>query len=966
VFDYIEFRSLPVIGVVIGVLLAAVAVLVVVIVGLRRHGQSDVHIARKLAAAPQAELPAMERSTAAAVLIGADGVASTRLGRFALATLAPPEPASGQAGLKRELRAIENGLTELDRRIGTFSAAASCLAAAAGPQAQQEDAVLGTVLTELAAMPHTDIKPEELAGIVARMRAAHVPAPAQAPASDGFAKWAAAAMRPADPHAAAKAGLLAEMSRLGLDTEWPGLPGWPEYSRQAGGYDEQLGSITHHFAQQVRSARERAAAALEAAIRPDLLSQDGLREAERLARELQKATEKYSREVRLVMSAVQNGDQADAAAVIRRLDAVPALLARCDEQLGRPDAAAAIAVLATAGLPVASSWPPSREYQATWERASARLQAIAGQCPQQTARAVAKAAGHLQRQASQLGAGIESAAAEWRQQEDAAWAALESASYAVKRSAAVALCDPAQRHDAAEPVRASAAVICVDELAARNLTRIVRNAIPQAESASGDTDDQLRGTDKLFAALDRNAAVLSGIDGLIVSALAMTGADSTAGLAAAMTQLTPMDEAMSQAFHDAVMFLHHPLAGVTLAGSVEGFIHGVEHVFQPGWETMLMNLAMSDSPFGDITLFKLGFSGVKSAYLSQVTKTPLVEHGQQQLEIAAHHGAHAAALAAPDLLHGFSGHVPFVTLALSTTREIRLYRDGKTTADRALVNVAVDTGGVFAGFTLAELGVHAIAGAHPGGIIQIPATVLGSIVARKTIGWWRQRPYKEALERYTALTERYPVKAVEWSADWSVTAHATVERERSVYLANIGLPEFVQAANDSELRRLATELRVGTVSYAKSVSDLLNAGMAVPASWTVAGAADVIEDMDEVPAAADSCDSQVREGEYASALLTLTKTDLPAPDAWRPSREYRELCGRTAARIGELADRNRADVARWATDSAAEFRKRNAVIGMVITAKSEAISQERAAMDAEIDEARQALQREADRIGKKH
>ena len=476
---------------------------------------------------------------------------------------------------------------------------------------------------------------------------------------------------------------------------------------------------------------------------------------------------------------LQGADQADDATVMRRLDAVPALLARCDKQLGRSAAAAAVATLATAGLPVASSWRPSREYQAAWERASARLQTIADQRPRQRARAAAEAAGHLQRHASKLAADIESAVAAWRQQQDAAWAALESASATVKRNAAMALSDPAARHDAAEPVRASAAVMCVDELAAHNLTRIVRNAIPQVESTSGDLDDQLRGIDKLFEALDHNAAVLSGIDGLITPVLAMTGADSTAGLAAAMTQITPMDEAMGQAFHDAVTFLHHPLTGVTPSGMVEGFIHYVEHTLQPSWETMLVNLAQSDSPLGDITIGKLVGKGLWSAYQTEVTKTPLLQHGQQQLEVVAHHAAHAAGLAVPDLLHGLAGHIPFITLALSTTREIRLYHDEKTNLDQAIVNIAIDTGGAAAGITLAELGVHIIAGAHPAGVIQIPATVAGAFIARKIIGRYRLRPYKEAHERFTELTTAYAGKAREWSTDLSHTAQATVEQERS-------------------------------------------------------------------------------------------------------------------------------------------------------------------------------------------
>ena len=379
------------------------------------------------------------------------------------------------------------------------------------------------------------------------------------------------------------------MARLGLDTEWPGLPGWPDYARLVSGYDATLAGNARDFAEKVRAAREREAAALEAAIRPSLLSQSRPGELERLARELRAAAEKYASQVRAVLAtaaeeaARQNISPVDNAALARRLDALPALFSRCDTQLGHGEFAAVVTTLGAAGLPVAPSWQPSRQYQATWDRIACQLRDLADQQPSKTARAIGEAAADLQRRVSQLGADVESATLAWRRQGDAAWTALASAAEVVKQNAASALGDPGTSHDAADPVRAAAALLCLDDVAARNLAQVIRHAIPEPRAATdpGNVDDQLSVTDQLLNSLDRNAAVLSGIDGMLVPLLSATGPGLSAGLATGMAQLTPVPTEMSQALHDVVGFAHHPLTGITPAGMIEGFIHYVEHSIVP-------------------------------------------------------------------------------------------------------------------------------------------------------------------------------------------------------------------------------------------------------------------------------------------------------------------------------------------------------------------------------------------------
>jgi hypothetical protein len=104
-----------------------------------------------------------------------------------------------------------------------------------------------------------------------------------------------------------------------------------------------------------------------------------------------------------------------------------------------------------------------------------------------------------------------------------------------------------------------------------------------------------------------------------------------------------------------------------------------------------------------------------------------------------------------------------------------------------------------------------------------------------------------------------------------------------------------------------------------------------------------------------NCDTYLQGGQYAGALLTLTGSPLPAPETWRPSREYRALYAATATRIAELADRSRENVARWAAEAAVEFRERNSEIGTFVSAKAHTAKQECAAAEAVLKEAAAAL-----------
>lgn len=157
-------------------------------------------------------------------------------------------------------------------------------------------------------------------------------------------------------------------------------------------------------------------------------------------------------------------------------------------------------------------------------------------------------------------------------------------------------------------------------------------------------------------------------------------------------------------------------------------------------------------------------------------------------------------------------------------------------------------------------------------------------------------------------------------------------------------------------------MRTATAGYLSSVQAVLETSPPQPAHLDADDRSGTVLP-DTLSESMRNCDTQLQGGQYAGALLTLTGSPLPAPETWRPSREYRALCAATATRIAELADRNREDVARWAAEAAVEFRERNSEIGTFVSAQAHTAKRECAAAEAVLKEAAEAVEREAQALG---
>lgn len=120
---------------------------------------------------------------------------------------------------------------------------------------------------------------------------------------------------------------------------------------------------------------------------------------------------------------------------------------------------------------------------------------------------------------------------------------------------------------------------------------------------------------------------------------------------------------------------------------------------------------------------------------------------------------HAGAEAAGgfDLSDASGAHFPWITLALSTVRELRLLNDGKTEVERSLKNVALDTGGTAVG-ALAGAKAGALVGSFFGPIGTTVGAVLGgiggAIGGRQITNAVKRKPLENACAHHNASYER--------------------------------------------------------------------------------------------------------------------------------------------------------------------------------------------------------------------
>jgi hypothetical protein len=940
--------------------------------------------------------PAGASSVASAsAALAADDAAAERFRLIASQLFALPAPSAVPGNASEQQQDIADALARLEYAAERVERAGTSLTALATPDPGTADGDDGTqtkalaaALADIAKLPVEEAGPDNLVKAIAS-RAPHAAAGTPTTGDESRSSRLAAKVRalPVDPHATARAELLAGVASLGLDGRWTDLGTWPEFARLRDGYDERQLDLARDFTRSMYAARDRAAAtiALGEPGGRDLHPQEA--EVRRMARELCAASVAYADQARVLL-----GSRADHTLW---LAAVPNLVARCEEQLRGGNLAAVLAELAAAPAPVIPSWPPSREYSAAWQRLADGFEAYADLHRRQAAATTANAAAQFRAGVTRLAEAADTGLAAWAAARDASWDGLQDAAAEVKRNAAAILAAPGTSRDAAEPVRAAAAVLITDQIAAANAAQLVRRAFPDPDLVTPDgagADERLEVFKSLCVRLDKHAELLSGLDGVLMSALAAEFPVSGTGLDAALIALTPVPADLIAGYKDALAFSHHVLAGLTWGGVGKAFVHqmsqglppsvgtpgagatfsgisalvkgGGEHLQEAALNSvfhggLLLSMLDADNPVVIAGGFTAG-SAVSALAKQIAAHNPTVLDASQHLGDAAHHVTHAAGLAAPHALHAVLGHIPVVTLTLSSIREIRLLNEGVTTMGTSVRNITLDAAGVGLGFLAGEALAHAVLHTATAGASLLFAVPL-SVAGRKLFKNFKERPYLHSLERFEEVQGSYAVKSLDAASRLESAARTAHARHRAEYLETLTAPPDTKHSA-AEVARLTAELRTATAAYLRTVSDVLAAGgrPGTPAS-TESGTTFI----QALPRSMMDCDARLASDDNATALLTLTASPLPAPATWRPAADYRQLCATTAARIAELTDADRTAMARWATESARLFQTHAKQVDVLAREEAQAAEQELASASTAVQEAEAIVKAEAAKLGKK-
>ena len=751
---------------------------------------------------------------------------------------------------------------------------------------------------------------------------------------------------PADPHGQQKRDLLAAMTQLGLDTESPGLRVWADYSALLAEYDSKLRDRARGLAEQVATS---IASEFRTGVSPDQsptvappADAAPRTEVAQCIGDLALAAERYGAAVSSLLvsaglSAPEPGGGPGADAARQSRAPLSAALTLSRQQLSEGNSGEALIALTAALPPVGKSWPPSQEFSSACAAAARRLGDVAAaQCAEAAQTFGTKAEDFVLRH-GRITAAVSSMLAAWATDRDGLWNELRDAAHRVQRETARSLVSPTARHDVTAPVEAAAAMLGIQELTAAGLGHAVRTAIPVPGEVleSHTTDPHLHRVGLSIDAFDRAAVALAGIDGLLSPLLSAADPKSGAELAGAMRQFAPVPRDIHLAYTDLARYLAHPETGLALtqsAGSVIGYARegvithlpdlptdgGFIHFLGDGVHTTadlagIVHLLGPDGSLAEYGVERMAES-VLGGMIKTAERSPLIQLSALHVNEAATHVGHAAAQAAPALLHGVAAHVPYVTLVLSVTREIRIQREYKTSLDEAVKGIALDVSAVSGAIVTGDLLAHLL-GLHAA-VVTIPVTILARLGTRKL----RRNALEKAQNAYATQTASYETRAAQLTRDLEGSLQRAMEQERAAYRSRIDRPEPLSLAAAPQLGTIVRGLQAMTAAYAQQVRALLGAEQRLPGTGIRAAArAAALRALDDVKPTLARCDEQLKDGRVVEALMTVASVRLPVTDAWSAGRLYQENWAETVARLRALEDQHWRQVATWATDACKQF-----------------------------------------------
>ena len=879
-----------------------------------RSGQSVGAQLRRLAKAPPGDA-LHERMRAVLAICMAEDVAAQRLDAAARALSATHTPAGDPTGEQ----AVDHALRALGSEATAFRDTADRLSS--DDQWIEETMWLAGVPDRLAASARgvlsgngdgpEQFSAEVMAGLATDRQAMPLQARVSAPPSllDETRTAARSHADPSDRHADDRAELNSALGDLGLLDRASKLSAKERYRRLTREYEPRLGRIVDAFVKQtsaeVNGTRGALSTELGGAPRLDRVAGPLLRDVhEKLA----EAADTYIRSCEALISDARHAGGSQSSATV--------LEAQLSVARGALDADDAEQLEALLGLdvPVPAAWPPADAYRAAHQEALDALASVVVAYRDELRAWLNRARAGFENAVVSLRLAVTEAGRQADVRREQLWSELEAAGTALKNEVVVALERSLEESDRGLPVRAAVALATVEDAAAVRLGAAAQDLLPEPEASGEDAntvEDHLGRVETLLDSVERHSVAWAGTNAVLLQALDPAG-NTGAILAHSLFGVASVPEHLGRAGGDVFDYLHSGFPS-DVSASIHEFVHSAVQNLTPGsavaalpaHETGVLGtyhtvMAMKNSLAADF----LSDDPIAKYFTSQGEHTAVfLGHRaaeSPQFHDAAAQVAQAGHITAADAVH-LLGHVPVVTMVISTTREFRVRRNHQVSAAESIKNVALDVGAVGAGLGGAA-GAGALLGIHGGPLVLI--TVPGAIAGRLAANGIRKRRITKMVEEYNTLRRTYEQQLVELSGEFSRAVEQAIQKRRRLLIRAVGAPPRVERCSDIELRQTVAALTAATAAYADQTDRLIAAlPTAQPSELTTRLAA--------ARAGLRQSAEHLAAERFAEALLSLTEPGLPVATAWSPAKDYAVACEVSAAHLTAVADDFRKLIADW-------------------------------------------------------
>lgn len=368
----------------------------------------------------------------------------------------------------------------------------------------------------------------------------------------------------------------------------------------------------------------------------------------------------------------------------------------------------------------------------------------------------------------------------------------------------------------------------IDELK-NNLREVIKNVdsldIPTPESVSY-YDDAQSSLNKLSRFFEEHSSATVGTEQMILSLLPSSQLGESLH---SLAQIVPPDVGHA-VFGDALSALKDGVHSIPTAEFLHKFVEGSSHLSSMAMLSMRNAMEHHDILGACLTPIKSGAMealGVNDATHNLVNS--LHDVGDEML-------SSASSVDVGDLTNmtdvDITGHVPVITIALSSFREFQLLSDDKTDYITSLKNIALDAVGAGGGAIVGAKGGAVIGGAVGGPIGALLGGIIGgiggAIGGRAITNNIKTQPLKNAIAEYESRYALMKSETEEKSRETASNIKSYAENKRDEFHDSPVLEDIPIADTDHTVSQIALilyqfvvnelmEMKVKTAELRKSI-----------------------------------------------------------------------------------------------------------------------------------------------------